>query len=144
MNAVHGDSSMYCGFASLLFMDTRFIALSGVPAAMDEIRRRNLSNKESSDSPDSRTTLMSPDMKSRRFPEGESAFLILVKSIAALADAGAGAQFAHRCLGGAHLRCGRRVCLDRFDRGGQNHHGGQTGRPVRPTTRGAKRWPDHA
>ncbi len=28
--------------------------------------------------------------------------------------------------------------------GGQNHHGGQTGRPVRPTTRGAKRWPDHA
>src|SRR5574344_367398 len=81
MNAVHGDSSMYCGFASLLFMDTRFIALSGVPAAMDEIRRRNLSNKESSDSPDSRTTLMSPDMKSRRFPEGESAFLILVKSI---------------------------------------------------------------
>src|SRR5574344_106606 len=81
MTAVHGTSSMYCGVGSLLFMDARSIALSGVPAAIDEMRRRNLLKRDSSDSPDSRTTLMSPDMKSRRFPEGESAFLILVKSI---------------------------------------------------------------
>jgi flagellar biosynthesis protein FlhF len=48
----------------------------------------------------------------------------------ALADAGAGAQSAHRCRP-AHLRARRGVCPGRRDRCGQDHHHGQAGGAVR-------------